>query len=217
MQNVHCHFISQIVDNKTSSPDLYGRNFPTAGQVYKQDLWLPVSAQVTEATKRVRLGLRREVSNLPFQLCWEMDGWILPNNSHILKSHALDLNLGAALKTRALADKRIFFYLLSLPWTFFDSWRRAIRASGGLRPGPGQPVCAPVPQGDLWRLSPYLPSQDSSWSPAPLTASEDGAEQSTGSTKSGDKDGQCGWEGQKESTSTCLLTRPLNLLTDHLR
>lgn len=119
MQNVHCHFISQIVRNKASSPDLYGRNFPTAGQMCKQDLWLPVNAQVIEATKRVRLRLRREVSNLPFQLCSEMDGWILPNNSHILKSHALDLNLGAALKTRALANKRMCFYLFSLPWTFF--------------------------------------------------------------------------------------------------
>ena len=118
MQNVHCHFISQIVGNKASPPDLYGRNFPTAAQMCKQDLWLPVSAQVMEATKGVGLRLRREVSNVPFQLCSEMDGWILPNNSHILKSHALDLNLGAALKTRALANKRMC-YLLSLPWTFF--------------------------------------------------------------------------------------------------
>lgn len=76
------------------------------------------------------------------------------------------------------------FFIMNI---FFDSRGIAVRASGGLRSRPSQPVCVPGPQGDLWRLTPYLGSQNSSWSAASLTASEVWIRQSKGSPESCDK------------------------------
>lgn len=133
---------------------------------------MPLSAQIIEATKRVQVQPRRGVSNLLFKFCSEGDRWILLNNPHVLKSHALDLNLGGSLKTRVLANKRMSLSSFFIMNIFFDSPGIAVRASGGLRSRPSQPVCVPGPQGALWRLTPYLGSQNSSWSAASLTASE---------------------------------------------
>lgn len=56
-------------------PDLYGRNFPTAGQMCKQDLWLPVNAQVIDATVRVRVNIEKRGLKFTFSALFR-NGWM---------------------------------------------------------------------------------------------------------------------------------------------